>query len=285
MDSDSICDLRADEILYAGVHNAMATRDDGFLIGANHRLSLEKSLRSGYRAINIDMAKCDGELKLIHGTCSTWSRDPVEVFSNILSFVETNPTEVILLNMQIDENSGGAEVPLDEIHNLMQSVEGFTSQMYSHSDPSTPWPTLRELIESRKQIIFFHYNGQTCRDGFCPQGSAFHDWFVYAGESAFEFGEVADVRDTATACEITRGPSNANFFGINMFLTFPSRSAAEELNTLASLESQMNACSELNGSLDVNVIFVDFWSVGNLPELVQTENRKRANAAMRKELR
>jgi hypothetical protein len=276
---DSICDLRANEILYAGVHNAMAARDNGFWISPNHRLSLERSFRSGYRAINIDIAKCDGELQLVHGICS-FSRNPAEVFANIVSFLETNPSEVILLNMQIDDDAGGEQVLLNDIYSLMETVEGFTSLLYSHPDTNTQWPTLRELVSSKKQILFFHYNGQTCQEVACPSG--FHDWFVYAAETEFSFSEVAKVRDTANSCAITRGSSTAAFFGVNMFVTPPSRTAASELNTLESTRTHMNACSSLNAGLDANVLYVDFWDVGSLPELVQIENEARAKEAGRR---
>ena len=41
------CDLRFNELMFAGLHNAMATVEDGFLFGANHDLSLEKALEAG----------------------------------------------------------------------------------------------------------------------------------------------------------------------------------------------------------------------------------------------
>jgi hypothetical protein len=276
---DSICDLRANEIMYAGVHNAMAARDNGFWVQPNHQLSLERSLRSGYRAINIDMGKCDGELQLVHGVCA-FTRDPAEVFTNIVSFLETNPSEVILLNMQIDNDAGGAVVLLDDIYTVMESVEGFTSLLYAHPDTNTEWPTLRELTSSKKQILFFHYNGQTCQEVTCPSG--FHDWFVYAAETEFSFGGVSDVRDTATSCTITRGSSTNDFFGVNMFVTPPSRTACSDLNTLQSTRTHTDACSSLNGGLDVNVVYVDFWDAGSLPELAQIENEARATEAGRR---
>jgi hypothetical protein len=58
---DTICDLRADEILYATLHNAMATFEDGFLFGPNHRYKLEGAIQAGYRGLNLDICNCGGE--------------------------------------------------------------------------------------------------------------------------------------------------------------------------------------------------------------------------------
>ena len=96
-------------------------------------------------------------------------------------------------------------------------------------------------------------------------------------ETAFSLSRVEDVRDTASACSITRGPYQANFFGVNMFLKVPSRDASKELNSFDSLQNHTETCSQRN-SLDVNVVYVDFWSVGDLPMLVQMVNQARADA-------
>ena len=281
---DSICDLRADEILYAGVHNAMAARENGFLIAPNHLLSLEKSLEAGYRAINVDFADCQDGFKLVHGRCALGSRNPTEVFTNIVDFLQKNPTEVIIFNMQIDNEASVANVQFADIDILMSAVTNFTDLMYAHPDPASPWPTLRELINSNKRILFFHYNGNSCEEETCPFG--FHEWFKFAAETEFDFADTAAVRDTGTSCSITRGdPVNNNFFGVNMFVTLPSRTASEELNALESLREHMEACSNLNGGIDVNVVFVDFWSKGDLPQLVQVENAARAKAARRRNKR
>jgi hypothetical protein len=62
------------------------------------------------------------------------------------------------------------------------------------------------------------------------------------------------------------------FFAINSFVTPPSRSAAETLNSLEYAKTRLETCSSLNDSADVNLIFADFWSVGELPQLAQEHN-------------
>jgi hypothetical protein len=67
---DGLCDFGVHEILYGTLHNAMASRDAGFLpIAMNHDYNLEAALLYGYRGINLDIGLCDGEYKLFHGNC------------------------------------------------------------------------------------------------------------------------------------------------------------------------------------------------------------------------
>ena len=54
----SNCELRLDEVMFAGVHNAMATRENGFTLGGNHDFELESALEAGYRALNMDVCNC-----------------------------------------------------------------------------------------------------------------------------------------------------------------------------------------------------------------------------------
>lgn len=274
---ESICDLPVNKVLFAGVHNAMATREDGFLLLPNHDERLEDALEAGYRAINLDVASCDGELRLVHGSCWTGSRDPTTAFANVQRFLDENPSEIVLLTLQIETDAalfgGGEDVTLDDLDALFARIDGLKDRFYGHPVGETDWPTLQDLIDADRRIIFAHYNGneRCARDG-CPP--AFHDWFDVAVESEFDFESIDAVKNTAESCRITRGNINANgFWGINVFVTPPSRSAARELNDLAFLQNQIEECSALNEGRDLNVVFVDFWRQGDLPEAVQLHNR------------
>jgi hypothetical protein len=61
--------LRANEVLYATLHNAMATFDDGFIFGPNHQKQLEGAVDVGYRGINLDLCNCGGQTIFWCVTC------------------------------------------------------------------------------------------------------------------------------------------------------------------------------------------------------------------------
>jgi hypothetical protein len=144
---DTICDLRVDEIFYASVHNAMATWQDGFVFGPNHRFKLEGALEAGYRGINMDVCNCNGEYQLCHGVCDFGARNPAETFGSINQFLDQNPTETLMIVLEI--NSGVDEaVDLDTFYSKLSGVDGLIDKIYIHENVTDPLPTLREMVDT-----------------------------------------------------------------------------------------------------------------------------------------
>lgn len=288
----TICDLRVNEIMFAMAHNGFATKHDGFLNLYNHLLPLEEAFHAGYRGISLDIGKCDGELALVHEACALGTRVPIEVFDNIVSLLKRYPTEVVLINIQLDQ------VSIAEVYAFLQGISGLAEMLYNHNSGSSSnnteetgeiWPTLGSLVESNQRILLFYHNAPTScsssaqNDGSNDNNSTnvetcppdFLDWFSFAAETEFEFDNVeAVLNDTKSACQISRGgggSSAVDFFGINMFTKIPQQTSSVVLNQKQTLQTQIQACQSLNG-LAANVVSVDFWSQGNLPEVVQLHN-------------
>ena len=121
----------------------------------------------------------------------------------------------------------------------------------------------------------FHYNGPTCEDKnstaisvTCPDG--LHYWYNNAVETEFQFSSISEVRVIPRACNLTRG--TGSFFGVNSFVTPPSQAAAETLNSYTFAKNHIQACSDYNGGIGVNLVQADFWEAGDLPEVVQEHN-------------
>jgi hypothetical protein len=270
---ESLCDVPANQVLYATVHNAVSSIEDGVTIVPNHELQLEKALQSGWRGLNFDIGKCsdftEQPVRLVHGLCAIGSRDPIEVFTNIQTFLDSNPNEVLLMPIQIDNSLDGGSVSYAEIYAILEQVPDFTSLLYQHPGVGTPWPTLRELIAANTRILLFFYDGATlCVDSAdgCPAG--FHDWFSYAAETAFEFLTADELLVFTNACVITRGASGTrDFFGINYFTTIPSASTAQEINQYALVKTHVETCAALN-EMSPSLILVDYWNVGNVSDVV-----------------
>ena len=276
---ESLCDVRANLILYATVHNAVSSQEDGVSVFPNQELQLEKALESGWRGLNFDIGKCSNfpnqPVRLVHGICALGTRDPIEVFTNIQTFLENNPNEVLLMPIQIDNGLDGGAISFSEIFNIMDQVPGLTSLLYQHTGFGDLWPTLRQLIAANTRILFFLYNGATlCADAAdgCPAG--FHDWFTYAAETAFEFSTVDDlIVATNTSCAVTRGATGSrDFFGINYFTKVPAASASAELHQATLLKSHIEACSALNAPISPSLIIVDFWNIGDVESVVSVYN-------------
>jgi len=269
---DSICDLGVDDILYATVHNAMATSEDGFLFLPNHHFKLEDALEAGYRGINLDVCNCGGNYQFCHGVCHFGARDIVEVFANINRFLDLNPTEVVAIPLQIN-NGVGDTVDIKVLYNLMLQVPGFTDKFYVHENLIEDWPTLRESIDANKRVLMFYYNSPECKEpDDCPAG--LHYYWNYAIETQWDFETLTDIQATSNSCDFrtTAGAVGRTFFGVNNFITPPAQDKAKTVNEFDFAKNRIAMCSELNENLDVNFILVDFWSEGDLPRLTQEHN-------------
>lgn len=259
-----LCDQKANDVLFAGVHNAHATVDNGWLFAGNHEHGLDKALLAGYRAINVDVGMCDGQLRMIHGYCRLGMLDPTEAWTNITTFLQNNPKEVVIVTIEIVTQEDEAAVTLDGLAATMP--QAFLDLLYT-DNPTTDFPTLQELIDIGQRVLLFHYAGPSCSEVACPAG--LHEWFYYGAETQFE-NESVD----AVTCPIDRGANGMQYFyAINDFVTdpLPSRSAAETLNSKSFLENLIDSCGSIENR-DVNVVFIDFWEVGDLVEVTQRHN-------------
>eukprot|EP00566_Odontella_aurita_P028713 CAMPEP_0113584584 /NCGR_PEP_ID=MMETSP0015_2-20120614/33191_1 /TAXON_ID=2838 /ORGANISM="Odontella" /LENGTH=155 /DNA_ID=CAMNT_0000489663 /DNA_START=66 /DNA_END=530 /DNA_ORIENTATION=- /assembly_acc=CAM_ASM_000160 len=145
----SNCDLRVNEIMFAGVHNAMSSEADGFN-AANNLKSLEDALDAGFRVIDLESCDCDNPrgLQLCHNECvfggflELGQRDVGEVFTNIKSFLDDNLGEVVILSLQVNDDT------LGDVHSVLSDIDGLITMLYSHPDPNKEWPTMRELVNS-----------------------------------------------------------------------------------------------------------------------------------------
>lgn len=270
---EGLCDMRANEIMYATLHNGMATVDDGFIVGANHNSPLEEALEAGYRGLNLDICNCGGEINFCHGICSFAPRDVVEVMQNVNDFLDRNPTEVIIFIYQVNNNVGD-RVDLNQFYDQMLLVNGLVDKLYIHPGRGSPWPTLRELTdpEFNKRIIMFHYNGPVCSKDptACPAG--LHQYYRYASENDWEHRNVESIEDRLNSCELkNNGVNNTEFMGLNNFVSPPSQESAQILNDYSAAADYVEKCSALLET-DINFLLVDFWGEGDLPRYTQDHN-------------
>jgi len=274
---EGICDLRADEILYATIHNGMSTFEDGFLFGPNHKYQLEAALQAGYRGLNLDLCNCGGETIFCHGICTLGPRDVVDVMQNVNTFLNENPSEVIIFIYQVNDDVD-QQVDLNLFYDKLLQVDGLVDKMYVHDDPANPWPTLRELTDPGfdKRIIMFHYNGPDCNNdpSACPDG--LHVYYNYASDNNWSYNNVASIQNRTNSCELRSNGINRNtFVGLNNFVSPPSQNSAQILNGYSDANDYVNTCSSMIGA-DINFLLVDYWSEGELPRFTQDHNTARA---------
>lgn len=103
----------------------------------------------------------------------------------------------------------------------------------------------------------------------------------------WSFKTVAELRATSTSCQFQYTPRIAGktFFGVNSFVTPPDQNAARTANSYDFAKLRLETCSETNENLDVNFIYADYWSEGDLPRLTQEHNAALASRRGRKLMR
>lgn len=270
----SNCDLRPNEMLWATVHNA--NHDDVLL--ANHEAPLEQSLEAGYRGLMLDVCWCnDGtgnlELQFCHMICGVGYRDPLEVFSNIGTFLDNNPTEVIFINFEISHGS-----PLPTLIWEVMKTAGLRSKTYLHDGSN--FPTMRNLLLDGRQLIVSKHRGFDCTDTSAEgcTGRIF-EYFTEVIETQYSFNDVEAIEDTSKSCPGYRGVGYAErFYSINNFVTStlgPSEIAADIVNRKAFIEKRLQDCEAISGYV-TNFVSVDFWQRGDLAQVTQEVNIARA---------
>ena len=144
----SNCQRRINEVMFATIHNAMSSRENNFLVPNNY-FPFEDALVAGYRAISLDSCDCKRVgIQLCHGLCVTGFRKPIPAFEAIVSFLQQYPHEVIIVELQVGDDS------LFPLFNLLQEVDGLSSLMYHHDWILDPLPTFDELIDLNQVCVF-----------------------------------------------------------------------------------------------------------------------------------
>ena len=210
---------------------------------------------------------------------SQGDRNSVQVFENIHSFLDDNPTEVVIINVQI---SVGDPTP-QELWDEMMSANIMKGRVYKHE--GGVWPKMSTLVNKGIQLIVFYHNGPDC-SGSSSNGchSKIHEFFDYAHETEWAFDSKSDINNYSSSCPATRGNyGTKDFYSVNHFLTEwygPTPIQANDINTKGSLENRIAGCKQQTGD-SVNFMNIDFWHTGDLLEVTQSENRYRSYLANR----
>ena len=122
-------------------------------------------------------------------------------------------------------------------------------------------------------MVILQHDGGSCQKGQCPEGVL--DTYVYAGETPFDAKLIGGLMNLTDTCRVSRGDHRNSFFISNHFgndeYGLPSYSTAVEANTVQNLQIRLDACNQMVGRR-VNFLVVDFWSVGNVLDVVNSYN-------------
>jgi hypothetical protein len=166
-------DKRFNKITFPGTHNSYAGAEWPSHV-ENQDLTIAEQLENGIRYIEFDI---DKDLYVNHN--GFWSGYLNERLDQIKSYVRTHPKQVFTIRIAdlspTTFLSGNAPSPEDAYRKMNAKLieRGLGQYIYNwdsirgNDDPlkcyiPDPWPTLREMIDSGRNVMFFHhrdYNG------------------------------------------------------------------------------------------------------------------------------
>ena len=174
--------------------------------------------------------------------------------SNLLSFIEANPREVLIVEFDMGDGTS-ADLRTALVHS------GLIDYVYvPPGEYAIEWPTLGDMIEAGSRLVLFGAG-----DGMasCPANKC-KDGMLHAADHMAETssGYGADM----TGCEpSTAGEVLFSLFRLNHYVEkdrqMPSPGDAREMNAYANLEKRMENCREA-GYLP-NLLTVEFWDEGD----------------------
>lgn len=257
----ALCDRRFDQVSYPTAHNAFSTWET-FTLYFNQWDDLPVQLARGIRGFMLDSWYFDDdgsgsieptETFLCHADCS-WARRPLdEGLADLRTFLDTHPGEVLSIIFESYISPEDTASAFDR--------SGLTPYALSHV-PGTPWPTLREMIDSGKRLVVL------TDDGASPAPP----WHVYVWSVAFETHFTNANRSDFT-CAPNRGNPSHELFILNHFLTrnasVPNEAALTNANPF--LVSRARQCWRESGHLP-NFPTVDFATTGGVVEAARLLN-------------
>jgi hypothetical protein len=293
-----LCDRHLDQVVFAGAHNAMSNQDAPGWMFPHHEAGMAQMLEDGIRALLIDVhygfaggarIKTDMSTEpnaaviqtaigeegyaaamrirdrlvgvdelhrgayFCHGFCELGAYPVAPALREIRDFVVAHPDEVIILVVEDYVSPGDLAAEFDKA--------GFAGLVYT-GPVSTPWPTLRQFIESGRRVLVFIESG---RPGVAWLRPAFETF----RETPYSFHKVDDF-----SCRANRGGDAGSLFQINHWIDTtpaPKPSNAAVVNAYPFLLARAQKCAAERRHLP-NLIAVDFYRTGDLLAVVNKLN-------------
>jgi len=275
-----LCGRRLDEVVFPGSHNAMSSADitNWLLFDVHYGIPVEGRVKThldsegtsrekfekavGKEGLDAAMrirdrlaGKEEGPrgLYLCHGFCELGATPLTGALERVHEFLVQSPDEVLVLVIE-DYVS-----PQDLAAAFAES--GLDGLVY-RGGASPPWPTLRELVDSRQRVLVLTESGR-------PGIPWIHPAFEVMQETPYHFERPADL-----SCAPNRGGTTGSLFLLNNWVDTtpaPKPSNAAIVNAYDALLARARQCQAERGRRPT-LIAVDFYRTGELFRVVRTLN-------------
>ncbi len=309
--SPDLCDLRLNQVVFAGTHNSFSAADSRGWFITNQRHDIARQLDDGVRLLLLDphwgVADPQGRVRT---DFEAEGRERNRVAKGLPPAVLA-AAERLAGNLGVRTEGGGereiflchtvCELGATKMADALADVREFLDQnpnevvilflepyvppadiakVFDEAgladrtavlDRSAPLPTLGELIRRDERLIVFT---ERDADGTVPW---YLDGFSYIQDTPLGATEVDQL-----TCKLNRGSASSPLLMLNHWAdVFPPRRAAnEDFQTRKELLGRAHECARKRG-LPVNLIAVDHYDIGELVPSIERLNRERIAAAQR----
>lgn len=298
-----LCERRYDEVAYPATHNSMSAADQPGWFFAEQPTGVLGQLEDGIRVFLIDSwygqatqrpgivappdstrEKALQEANATYGEAAVQSalrlrqavglqpRGPVEPYlchamcelgatkweplmQQVKTWLDAHPREVVTFIVQ-DEVSPADTAALVERAGLLPSVHT--------QEAGRPWPTLGELIDSGRRVVFFMEN---------RAGGSAAPWLMdvnaWVQDTPFHYGTLAEFD-----CRPNRGRRDASLLLLNHWLDDKTKRVSNAaLGNAADVLTARIAKCRSDRKKPPNFVAVDFYDQGDIFQVVNELNR------------
>jgi len=260
-----LCEKNYNEIVFACTHNAYnyATEKANFLL-PNQNQSIEQQLKDGIRALMLDIYYADENIE--SDSTSLWLYHSL----SIAGFASLKDELQVIHNFLIDEPNEVITLILEsyvQFEHIEQAIfeTGLSDFLYNPS-AEKPWITLQEMIDRNERLVILTDQKEMNAES----------WYIYVWDYAFET-HFSNKARSDFSCNVNRGNAVNDLFIFNHFITHPIIGtglvdSAKVINQYDYLLNRILACESEVGKIP-NFIAIDFYSEGNLLEVVKALNQ------------
>jgi hypothetical protein len=300
-----LCERRLDEVALAGSHNSMSSSAErGWYLG-EQRLPISGQLAAGVRTLMLDVYPgyvsegrvrtdlrapytaeaaaadateeqlaalehlgltvgaippegADIKAYLCHAYCELGASEMVEKLRDVRDFLDQNPDEVLVIVLQ-------DYIPGQQTQQVFEDA-GLMDRVWPMS-PTAPWPTLRQMIESRRDLVVLSEN----HGGELPWMPAAYDVME---ETPYEFASTE-----AFSCEPNRGGTGKPVFLLNHWIREPGHKPLDDarvVNSREALDDRLAECRKVRDR-QPGILAVDFVDIGDTIAVVSALNQALAS--------
>ncbi|WVR08152.1 hypothetical protein IAU60_005198 [Kwoniella sp. DSM 27419] len=260
-----LCDRKYSNVTFIGAHNSYGV---GSSVADNQNKDVTDQLDDGVRTLQLQAHNTDSGVHLCHTSCSLADGGSLEDYlKKVVTWVGSNPNDVVTIVLTNPEN-----LAVSTFSPILSS-SGIADYMYQPSASAlsvSEWPTLGELIDSKKTVV-----------GFLDYQADFTSEPRLIDEFSNMFEDAYDVTDQSFSCAVNRtsGDAGSQMMLINHFLDnsynigstnfwIPNRDLLNETNAetgQGSIGYHVANCNSIWGR-NPNHILLDYYdTTGDAP--------------------